>query len=169
MIVGFLLVGARAQSKEKCPDPSSSGGVYESEIFADGVVRFEAFADRHSPLAAVLYRTGDNCSKLVFDKYDRVGGLPRVESVFPHTVHGKRNLFVIISWATDHSGLGIKGTSYQVYAYQNDGNGGLQQNPAIRDVDQMFGIEGMDDFKDSHYFGKNPAEVRRLVDELGLN
>lgn len=168
--VGYSLVGVAGCTEVRvaCPKISLMDGVYPSEVFSDGVIKFEESGDRHNPLAAVLYRGKETCSKLVFDKYDLVGAPPKVGSVFPYTVHGVKNLFVIITWATDHSGLGIKGTSYQVYAYQDDGSGGLRENDAISNANQMFGIEGMEDFKDSHFFGKNPAEVKQLVDKLGL-
>ena len=151
-----------------CPSLSSSENVYPSAIFADGMVKFESSGDMHNPLAAVLYRGKGQCSRQTFDKYDKVGAPPVVGSVFPYTVHGIKNLFVIMTWATDHSGLGIKGTSYQVYAYEDDGNGGFRPNPVILKANGLFGIEGMENFEDSHFFGKNPEEARQLIDRLGL-
>ena len=170
MLCGSLMasVAICAEAQVACPKRSQGAQVYASSIFENGLIKFENSGDKNNPLAAVLYRGKGQCTKEVIDKYDDVGALPVVGAVFPYTVQGKKALFVIMTWATDHSGLGIKGTSYQVYAYQDDGHGGLRSNDAIANSNDMFGIEGMDNFEESHFYGKTPEEVKELVGRLGL-
>jgi len=141
--------------------------IYASGVYADGVVAFEPSADADYPVDVVLYRaTKGACSKSRIDRYSFEGAPPKVEAVFPYALRGQPRLFVIVSWAVNHRGEGTYGTLYQVYAYGQDGKGGLVPDKTIADSDAMTGVEGQADGEPAHFSGKTPAEVRRLVDTI---
>ena len=167
----WLFLGAMpmvaSASAPACPEADATHQIYASGVYADGVVAFESSSDRDYPVDAVLYRaTNGTCSKSRVDRYSFEGAPPKVEAVFPYAVRGQPRLFVIVSWAVDHRGAGTHGTLYQVYAYGQDGKGGLVVDKTIADSDAMTGIEGQADGEPTHFFGKTPEEVRRLVDAM---
>lgn len=170
LIGGFpLLVSVGcAKAHVSCPNASLKSSVHPPGVFADGVVAFEASGNTDFPVNVVLYRDLGKCTASIVDRYEYEGAPPVVASVFPYTVHGAKNLFVIVSWSTSHPGAGISGALYQVYAYRDNGRGGLVSSEAIASLNEMTGIEGEANFEESHFDGKNPSEVKDLVDRLGM-
>lgn len=168
LFLGVAPMAASASaSTPACPKADAAHPVYAAGVYADGVVAFEPSSDPDYPVEVVLYRaTNGTCSKSRVDSYSFEGAPPRVEAVFPYAVRGQPRLFVIVSWAVNHRGEGTYGTLYQVYAYGQDGKGGLVVDKTITDSDAMTGIEGQADGEPAHFFGKTPEEVRKLVDAM---
>lgn len=104
----------------------------------------------------------------MLDRYSIEGSAPEVAAVFPYSVEGKLNLFVIVAWQVQNRGVGTYGTLYQVYAYGDDGAGGLTSNPIVASAAQMTGIEGVADGEPSHFDGKTADEVKKLIDRIHL-
>jgi hypothetical protein len=150
-----------------CPVADAAHQVYASGVYADGVVAFEPSSNADYPIDVVLYRKANGtCSKSKVDAYSFEGAPPKVEAVFPYELRGQPRLFVIVSWAVNHRGEGVFGTLYQVYAYGADGKGGLVSDKTIADSDAMTGMEGQADGEPTHFSGKTPDEVRKLVDAM---
>lgn len=149
-----------------CPRLDPALNVYP--VYANATVAFEASTDSDNPLDLVLYRGVGSCSSTVIDRYSVEGSTPLVTAVFPYTVKGRSNLFVIVSWKINSRGVGTYGTLYQVYAYEKDGPDGLEANQQIAGTDQLTGMEGVADGEPTHFDGKTAAEVEKLIDRLHL-
>jgi len=168
LFLGAAPMAASASvSTTACPKADAAHQVYASGVYADGVVAFEPSSDADYPVDVVLYRaTNGACSKSRIDRYSFEGAPPKVEAAFPYPLRGQPRLFVIVSWAVNHRGEGTYGTLYQVYAYGQDGKGGLVPDKTIANSDAMTGVEGQADGEPTHFSGKTPAEVRKLVDAM---
>lgn len=80
--------------------------------------------------------------------YDRVfvglldtdGDPPIVESVFLKNVDGKPGgeLFLLVSWASSHPGVGIFTKNYAVYIFGREGNGGAGLK-RLTDIEEKIG------------------------------
>jgi hypothetical protein len=162
-----LVVVSTPVSAQACPEADASHQVYASGVYHDGVVAFEPSSNADYPIDVVLYRaTNVTCQKSRIDAYSFEGAPPKVEAVFPYDLHGQPRLFVIVSWAVNHRGEGTYGTLYQVYAYGQDGKGGLVADKTIANSDAMTGIEGQSEGEPTHFHGKTPTEVRQLLKNL---
>lgn len=161
---GILFLAGCQVVHSQCPPPDPSRGIYESGVYDDGVIVFRHTDDSNYPLNAVLYRRGEECRGNVVAKYSFEGSPPTVEYVFEHTYRGHPVLFVIVSWEVNHRGLGVYGKLYQVYAYRKDGKGGLVVDQDIVSRNDMTGLEGTDQNMPSHFSGKTPAGVIRILD-----
>jgi hypothetical protein len=167
LFLGVAPMAASVPVAAACPVADAAHQVYASGVYADGVVAFEPSSDTDYPIDVELYRKANGtCSKSSVDAYSFEGAPPKVEAVFPYELRGQPRLFVIVSWAVNHRGEGIDGTLYQVYAYGADGKGGLVPDQAIADSDAMTGMEGQADGKPTHFSGKTPAEVLKLLDAM---
>ncbi len=164
-----LSLNGCAEAQAPCPEVDPNRNIYATEVIEDSVIAFEVSDSKEFPIDVVLYKTMGACRKSIIDRYEWAGAVPTVEAVFPYSVHGEMNLFVIVSWQIDHRGLGIYGTSYQIHAYEKGSEGWLESNQTIRDANEMTGIEGVDNYEEVHFYGKNPEEVKQLIDNLGLN
>jgi hypothetical protein len=148
--------------------PDAAQGIYASGVYADGVVAFEPSNDPDNPIQAMLYRKSKSCAGSKVDSYSVEGAPPVVEAVFSYPLDHKPHLFVIVSWAINNRGVGTYGKLYQVYAYGGSANGSLVADAGIAARNDMTGIEGMSSGEPSHFLGKTPAEVKRLVGGQGL-
>ncbi len=86
-----------------------------------------------------------------------------MEHVFDRMYRGKPLLFVIISWRINSRGAGVHGKLYQVYADEKDVKGGQRLDEEIVSRNDMIGIEGTDQDQPSHFLGKTPSEVDKLL------
>jgi len=160
---------ALSSAHAACPRVDATQRVFASTVHPDEVVAFEKSAHPDQPLDLVLYRGTESCNRTVIDSYSVESGDPVIESAFPHTLEGQPGLFVIVSWQINNRGIGTWGKLYQIYAYTDDGHGGLVPDEKLLKMDEMTGIEGTADNEASHFQGKNEAEVKALIDRLGLN
>jgi hypothetical protein len=165
-LVASLLVGCTGV-RAACPAPDAAKGVYASAVYSDGVVAFEPSHDPDNPIQVVLYRKSKSCAGSKVDSYSVEGAPPVVEAVFAYSLNHKPHLFVIVSWAINSRGEGTYGKLYQVYAYGGSDNGSLVPDAGIAARNDMTGIEGMSSGESSHFLGKTPAEVKKLIDEQG--
>ncbi len=167
LLVSLVSSGC-VSARTPCPQVDPSQKVYAASVYGDAVVAFENSSDPNNPIDLVLYRGVGSCSRTVVDKYSVEGSAPAVTAVFPYTVKGQPNLFIIVAWEINSRGVGTYGKLYQVYAYGKDGKGGLASSKLIADSDEMTGMEGTADGESSHFQGKNAIEVKRLLERLHL-
>jgi len=161
------MAASASASAPTCPKADAAHQVYASGVYADGVVAFEPSSNADYPIDVVLYRAvNGTCKKSRIDAYSFEGAPPKVEAVFPYALRGQPRLFVIVSWEVNHRGEGTYGTLYQVYAYGQDGKGGLVADKTIANSDAMTGIEGQSEGEPTHFHGKTPTEVRQLLKNL---
>jgi len=170
LVASFIvsLVASGCAAGAACPRVDPAHKVFPASVYANAVVAFEKSSDPNNPLDLVLYKGTGSCNRSMIDHYSVEGSEPTVESVFPYMLKGQPNLFVIVSWEINSRGIGTYGKLYQVYAYGKDGKGGLASSKLISDSDEMTGIEGTSDGEPSHFVGKNAAEVKALIDRLGM-
>lgn len=162
ILASFFLVACNSVYSQ-CPKVDAGHGVYASEVYPDGVVAFRHSDDPDYPLNVFLYRRGKACEGIRFDKYSVEGSPPKINYVFSREYQGKQLLFVIVSWRINNRGAGVYGKLYQVYAYEKDEKGGLKVDKEIVSRNDMTGIEGTDQNKPSHFNGKTPSEVNKLL------
>lgn len=168
LLVGAMMliaVAGCANSRESCSHAASKAAT--TIAVAGGELGFESSTASDFPLKVVKYHEKD-CKKSFVDKYEWAGGTPQIVAAFSHPLKGKMTVWVIVSWSIDHSGAGVKGTLYQVYAYNQNPQGQLARSRLVDGLDEMTGIEGISDHEQSHFYGKTPAELKQLIVKLGL-
>lgn len=159
-----LLPAMCAMARTPCPQPDAAKGIHASGVYADGVVTFEPSSDPDHPVDVMLYRQAKSCAGSRIDSYSFEGAPPVIEAVFAFPLSDEPHLFVIVSWAVNHRGLRTLGKLYQVHAYGKDESGGMVADAGVATRNDMTGIEGMVEDRPSHFHGKTPAEVKKLVD-----
>lgn len=181
MCVAMVIVtsGCAAEPGGNCSSELHTGTVIAEERLNGSVVNFvrvsevidvvdgeEVLGDE---IKVVRFRDGNGCAGDEVAYYGYGGGEPILEDSFIHSVQGEPNLFAIVSWPNSHSGLGMHGRMYSVYAYHIvDGN--LVVNRVVAEKQELAGgVEGsVEGGIPSSFEGVSREGVISLLKRFGL-
>lgn len=93
-------------------------GPFKTNLYPNGQIYFQKTNDFENPINFIVdYNVDGKNKKYIVDSYPRAGAAPEIKSVFFGTIHHKQYIFVMIVWSVNHSGIGMRGDVYQIYAY----------------------------------------------------
>jgi hypothetical protein len=170
IIVYFIIFSLNAiffasDARAKCHAAQNDRNIFKaSQISKNSIVAIERGVGDY-PIVLVVYSQADSglCKKSEFAKYSIEGSVPTVESLFFYKLDGEINLFTIVSWSINNRGEGTYGTLYQVYAYRKSNDGSLKENKKIAEDNELTGIDGYDNWRQSKFLYKTAADVKRAL------
>lgn len=151
-----------------CPESIPQNNVFDaSRIFQGARIAIEKGYAEHPDGDAkygqflVLYKPMNGmCKKEIFAKYDIEGGEPAVDSLFFFKLHGKVNVFTIVSWQDIHAGIQTFGKFYEIHAYEVGRGNTLIENKTVSTTTGMVGVDGTDQGQPSVFPYKTAADVK---------
>lgn len=123
-------------------------GPYKTSLYPEGKIYFQKTNDFENPISFIVdYNVDGKNIKYIVDKYSHEGAAPEIKSVFFGTIHHKQYIFVMIVWSVNHSGIGMRGNVYQIYAYAKNNKGILSLDKQISNDDNLSGMDGYENCK----------------------
>lgn len=168
MRVGSIIIILMSSGTAFAGDVCSEGGeqvVLKRLMFNEGEAIFverPSVAEGHS--IELNYRTaGEPCLFSTIDLYDFEGGPPKLEASFVYSVEGNPNLFAIVSWPLEHSGLDMRGRFYAVHAYERENDTLIPNKLITSNVAISSGIVGFVAGENHQFKGATEAGVKSLL------
>jgi hypothetical protein len=162
LLLAFAIKGYGAEIIVDCPAVNVKNKVFDASALKEKSTISIENGTAEYPLALEFYQAvAGGCKKIEFARYSIEGGTPVIESIFFMPLHGRINVFSIVSWGINNRGDGTYGKLYQVYAYNFDENGNLVENKHVSGDDAMTGVEGVSEGTTSEFRYRTAAQVKR--------
>lgn len=159
----FLSLNANGvEAISGCPPVNTKKNVFDASVLEGSSRVSIENGTAEYPLVLDLYRPiKGGCKKIEFARYSIEGGVPAVESIFFMAIHGRVNVFSIVTWDINNRGDGTYGRLYQVYAYFFNNDGMLVENRLISEDNSMTGIEGYAQGAESKFRYRTASDVKK--------
>ena len=148
-----------------CAETSIVHGPFKTDLYPHGEIYFEQEDKEYSPVNFILAVTEseDENAKFLIDHYAHDGSSPNIETVFFYSVHGVKNIFVIVSWSSIHRGEGVHGKFYEIYSYYKNTEGYLVLNEEIKSDMNLRGFDGYMKSGSIDFDYKTANEVKKYI------
>lgn len=173
----FLSNNIFAQYQDNQKLPFIIHGPFATPLYENGKIYFEKTLDENYPINFVLeYFKSNEKNKFIIDRYAADGAniieLPEkdidmeVVSVFFYTIQKEDYIFTLVRRGVIHKGIGLYGDAYKVYAYTKDKDGILKLDEKIANDNNLSGIEGISNWKETHFKYKTVKEIKKYIDKI---